>query len=140
MKKNTAMLLLGILSVFFAIVAGTPLLFLMAWLGDDFGMGAVVAAMVVFVLLHAVVSTFAARRYKRKYGLSAPKFVLLNVLPTFILAMLLYVAMYFSNLGWEALLWVVIAVSFGGYMIGYAAVLSIVMGIAYAVDRKRSVQ
>lgn len=140
MKKKTAMALLGVLSVAFAIVVGVPLIFLMAWLGDDWGAGAVVIAVSVFALLHAVGSTFAAKHYKRKYGLSAPKFALLNVLPPFALAVLIYVVICLAELGWNGLLWALIAVSLGGYMIGYAAVLSAVMGIMYAIDRKRGVQ
>lgn len=140
MRKQTAMALLGFLSVVFAIVVGVPLIFLMAWLGDDFGAGAVVIAVSFFALLHAVGSTFAAKHYKRKYGLSAPKFALLNVLPPFALAVLIYVVIFFAELGWDGLLWAVIAVSLGGYMIGYAAVLSAVIGITYAIDRKRGAQ
>lgn len=138
MKQRTAMALLGFLSVVFAIVVGVPMIFLMAWLGDDWGAGAVAVAVSVFALLHAVGSTFAAKRYKRKYGLSAPKFVLLNVLPTLILAALVYVVILNLNIGWDALLWAIIAVSLGGYMIGYAVILSAVMGITHAVAGKRS--
>lgn len=43
-------------------------------------------------------------------------------------------------MGWGGLIPAVTAVSFGGYMLGCAAVLSIVMGISYAVNRKRNVQ
>lgn len=138
MKKRTAVLLLAVLSVVFPIAVGLPLVFLMAWVGDDFGAGAAAVSVSVFALLHAVGSTFSARRYKRKYGLSAPKFALLNILPTFALAALTYLIVIFSDMGWDGLVPAVIAVSFGGYMLGYAAVLSIVMGIAHIIDRKKA--
>ena len=139
MKKKTAMILLGVLSVVFAIVVGTPMIFLMAWLGDDWGAGAVVIAVSIFALLHAVGSTFAAKRYKRKYGLSAPKFVLLNVPPMLATAALLFAAAYLVG-GWDGVFLAVAAVSLGGYTVGYAALLSAVMRISYAIDKKRRTQ
>ena len=139
MKKKTAMILQGVLSAVFAIVVGVPMVSLMAWLGDDWGAGAVVIAVSIFVLLHAAGSTFAAKHYKQKYGLSMPKFVLLNVLPMFALAVLLYAVAYLIGT-WDGLFFALIAVSVGGYTIGYAAVLSAVMGIVYAIGRKRRTQ
>lgn len=136
MKKKTAMTLLGILSIVFAIVVGFPMIFLMAWLGDDWGAGAVVVAVSIFALLHAIGSTFAAKRCKRKYGLSAPKFTLLNVLPMLATAVLILAAAYLVG-DWNGVFLALIALSLGGYTIGYAAVLSAVMGIAYAISRKR---
>lgn len=136
MKKKTAMILLGILSAVFAIVVGFPMIGLMAWLGDDWGVGAVAIAMSVFALLHAIGSTFAAKRYKRKYGLSAPKFALLNVLPMLALAVLLFAAAYLVG-DWNGVFLGLIALSLGGYTVGYAAVLSAVMGISYAISKKR---
>ena len=137
MKKKTAMILQGVLSPVFAIVVGIPMVFLMAWLGDDWGAGTVVIAVSIFALLHAVGSTFAALHYKRKNELPMPKFVLLNVLPIFVLAVLLYAAAYLIG-SWDGLLFALFAVSIGGYTIGYTALLSAVMGIAYAIGRKRS--
>lgn len=136
MKKKTAMILLGVLSAVFAIVVGAPMIGLMAWLGDDWGSGAVVIAVSIFALLHAVGSTLAAKRYKRKYGLSAPKYALLNVLPILALAVLLFAAAYLVG-GWNGVFLALGAVSLGGYAVGYAALLSAVMGISYAVSRKR---
>lgn len=139
MKKKTAMILLVGLSAVFAIVIGAPMIGLMAWLGDDWGAGAVVIAVSIFALLHAGGSTLAAKRYKRKYEVSAPKFALLNVLPMLALAVLLFAAAYLVG-GWNGVFLGLGAVSLGGYTVGYAAVLSAVMGIAYAVGRKRSAQ
>lgn len=130
MKRKTAMILLSVLSAVFVIVVGTPMFFLMAWLGDGF----ITAS--IFALLHAVGSSLAAKRYKRKYGLSAPKFALLNVLPMLVPAALLFAAAYLVG-GWDGLGLALVAVSLGGYTVGYAAVLSAVMGIAYAIGRKR---
>lgn len=139
MKRKAAMILLSVLSAVFAIVVGTPMFFLMAWLGDDWGAGAVVIAVSVFALLHAVGSTLAAKRCKRKYDLSAPEFVLRNVLPMLAPAALLFAAAYLVG-GWDGLGLALVAVSLVGYTVGYAAVLSAVMGVAYAVSRKRSAQ
>ncbi|MDE7362283.1 MAG: hypothetical protein K2N38_10165 [Oscillospiraceae bacterium] len=139
MKKKTAMILLGVLSAVFAIVVGTPMIFLMAWLGDDWGAGAVVIAVSIFALLHAVCSTHAAKRYKRKYELSAPKYALLNVLPMLAIAVLLFAAAYLIG-DWDGVFLALGAISLGGYTVGYAAVLSAVMGISYAVSRKRSTE
>lgn len=139
MKRKAAMILLSVLSAVFAIVVGTPMFFLMAWLGDDWGAGAVVIAVSVFALLHAVGSTLAAKRCKRKYDLSAQEFVLRNVLPMLAPAALLFAAAYLVG-GWDGLGLALVAVSLVGYTVGYAAVLSAVMGVAYAVSRKRSAQ
>lgn len=136
MKKKTAMILLGVLSAVFVIVVGTPMIGLMAWLGDDWGAGAVVIAASIFALLHAVGSTLAAKRYKRKYGLSAPKYALLNVLPMLVPAALLFAVAYLVG-GWDGLGLVLVSLSLVGYTVGYAALLSAVMGIAYAIDSKR---
>ena len=93
--------------------------------------------MSIFAVLHAVGSAFAALHYKRKYGLAVLKFVLLNVLPTFALAVLLYTVAYLIG-SWDGLIFAVIGVSMGGYTIGYAVLLSLIVGIANALDRKRS--
>ncbi len=129
MKKKTAMILLGVLSAVFVIVVGTPMFFLMTWMGEGF----ITAS--IFALLHAVGSALAAKRYKRKYGLSAPKYALLNVLPMLALAVLLFAAAYPVG-GWNGVFLALGAVSLGGYTIGYTAVLLAVMGISYAIGKK----
>lgn len=138
MKKKTAKILLGVLSVVFAIVIGSTSLFLaMAWLSaDDWSVGTAVIAVSFFALLHAFGSSLAAKRYKRKYELPAPKFVLINILPMLALAVLIfYFSFFFGDLMWALLLFA--AIFLGVYAIGYAVMLTAVMGISYAVSRKR---
>jgi len=135
--KKSGMALLGILSGVFAIVAGTPLLGLMAWLGDDCGAGAVVAAMSIFALLHALGANLASLHCKRKYGLPLLKFALLNTLPMLAVAVLLCAVGYLVS-GWNGLFIVIGGFALAGYTVGYAAVLAAVMGISSAIDRKRS--
>lgn len=133
--------LLALWNLLFELIVGVPFIFLMSWVGDDFGTGAVVICGVLFACAHTAASAVSFNRYKRKYEVSAPNFVTLNALPLFLIGAVIYFA------GWSGLIvtnnfgigifLAVFCACFLGYSAVYAALLSAVLGIKHAVGKRK---
>lgn len=115
-------------SLLFGGVIGVPFIFLMSWLGDDWGAGAVVIAALIFVCAHSAGSALLFRRLGRKYGVPKWKFVPLSVIPLLAVGVIMYTAASFIK-GWSSLSWAVFGVCFAGYSVVYAALLSMLLGV-----------
>lgn len=127
--------LLALWSALFALVVGVPFVLLMSWVGDDFGTGAVVICGLLFACAHTAASAVSFKRYKRKYGVFAWQFVLLCVLPLLALGAVAYLTARAVG-GWDALFFAIFALCYGGYSVVYGALLSAVLGINHAVEKK----
>lgn len=134
--------LLALWNLLFELIVGVPFIFLMSWVGDDFGTGAVVICGVLFACAHTAASAISFKWYKRKYGVSAPKFVLLNALPLFLIGAVVYFTVWSGLVVISdfviAILLAVFCACFWGYSVVYAALLSAVLGIMHAVGNGRT--
>lgn len=120
-------------NLLFELVVGVPFIILMA----DFGASTRVFGGLLFVCAHTAASAVSFKRYKRKYGVSAPKFVSLNALPLFLIGAVMYVAGLVSKDLGITLLFGVFCVCFLGYSVVYASLLSAVIGIMHAVGKRK---
>ncbi len=77
-RLATGAKLIALWNLLFGLVVGVPFVLLMSWVGDDFGTGAVVICGLLFACAHTAASSVSFKRYKRKYEVSAPKFVLIS--------------------------------------------------------------
>ncbi len=123
----TAVKLIALWSLLFGIVIGVPFIFLMSWLGDDWGAGAVVIAVLIFACAHSAASALLFRRLGRKYGVSRWKFVPLSVLPLLAAGIIMYLTAYFIG-DWSGLIWAFLGIPFAGYSVVYAVLLSVLLG------------
>lgn len=132
--------LIALWNLLFELVVGVPFIFLMSWVGDDFGAGAVVICGLLFACAHTAASAVSFKRYNRKYGVSAVKFVLLNALPLFLIGAVRYAAalmgIYITTDLGTGILLAVLYTGFFGYSVVYAALLSVVLGIKHAVGKR----
>ena len=135
--------LLALWNLLFELIVGVPYIFLMSWVGDDFGAAAAIIGGLLLASVHTAASAVSFKRYKRKYGVSAWKFVLLNALPLFLIGTLIFLAAqteaFTVDFG-TAILLAVFCVCFLGYSAVYAALLSIALGIKRAVDGRKERQ
>lgn len=136
--------LIALWNLLFELIIGVPFIFLMAWLGDDCGAGAVVVATLLFVCAHTAASAVSFRRYKLKYKIPAWKFVLLNALPLLFIGALAFVIpwlvpIFGFNFGLgDAIFFVILSVCFSGYSVVYGVLLTAVLGIGHLIERKKS--
>lgn len=114
-------------SLLFGVVIGVPFIFLMSWLGDDWGAAAVVIAALIFACAHSAASALLFRQLGRKYGVSKWKFVLQSVLPLLAAGIIMYLTAYFIG-DWSGLTWAVFGICFAGYSVVYAVLLSMLLG------------
>lgn len=122
-------------SLLFGIVVGVPFIFLMSWLGDDWGAGAVVIAASVFACAHAAASAVLFRYLGRRYGVSVWKFVPLGALPLSASGIALFLAAFIIG-GWNGFFLAIFGVCFAGYSVAYAALLSAALGISRYLERR----
>ncbi|MCM1165132.1 MAG: hypothetical protein NC299_05765 [Lachnospiraceae bacterium] len=122
-------------SLLFGIFVGFPYIGLMAWLGDDFGAGAVVVAAAVFLCAHVTASALTFRRFSRKYHVRAWEFMLLSALPLLALGVALAAAAYIIG-GWNGVGLFIFALCYGGYAVLYAALLSVALLCMRKFSRK----
>lgn len=135
--------LIALWNLLLEIIAGVPYIFLMSWVGDDWGAGAAIIGGLLFAAAHTAGSVFSYRHYERKYGIVEWRFVLLNVLPLLILAAGIYVVLYmkgrYGTLSFgAALVFGAFSVCFGGYSAVYGAMLSAALGIRHKLERRRT--
>lgn len=135
--------LIALRNLLFEIIVGVPYVFLMAWVGDDFGAGAVIICSLIFAAAHTAASVVLYGRYKRKYGVAEWKYALLNALPALILGAMICVVIYlmgqYKTLDFgTAILIGIPAECFAGYSAVYGALLSVALGIRYSVKKKRN--
>lgn len=132
--------LLALWNLLFELIVGVPYIFLMSWVGDDFGAAAAIIGGLLFACAHTAASAAAFKRYKRKYEVSAPKFVSMNALPLFLIGALIFLTekmeAFTADFG-TAILLAVFCVCFMGYSVVYAALLSAVLGIKHAVGKRK---
>ncbi|MDE6727970.1 MAG: hypothetical protein K2J80_08535 [Oscillospiraceae bacterium] len=141
-RSTAAAKLIALWNLLFELIVGVPFIFLMSWVGDDFGAGAVVIGGLLFACAHTAASTVSFKRYERKYEVSAPKFVTLNALPLFLIGAVIYFAgwsglIVTNNFGIGIML-AVFCVCFLGYSVVYAALLSAMLGIKHAVGKREN--
>lgn len=136
-RLATGAKLIALWNLLFELIVGVPFIFLMSWVGDDFGAGAVVICGLLFACAHAAASAVSFKRYNLKYGVSAVKFVLLNALPLFLIGAVRYAAalmgIYITTDLGTGILLAVLYTGFFGYSVVYAALLSAALGIMHAV-------
>lgn len=143
---NKAVILLGILGSIFTLCIGVSEITIIALIGDDYGVAAAALAALIPVSIHTVASFFAYRRFRRKYGMSAWKFVVLNVLPALVIGALVFFAyqtMHKLNIAgygenYKGLLEALMSIAVMGYSVVYAALLSAVLWIQHAVFKKKN--
>lgn len=137
-RLSAAAKLIALWNLLFELIVGVPYIFLMSWAGDDFGAGAVVICGLLFACAHTAASAVSFKRYNRKYGVSAVKFVLLNALPLFLICAVRYAAalmgIYITTTidRGTGILLAVLYTGFFGYSVVYAALLSAALGIMHA--------
>ena len=140
-KKSKTVILLGFFGSILTLCVMAVEVGIIGLIGDDYGAAAAVLAAVIPVVCHVAVSALVYTRFRKKHGLSAPKFVMLNALPTFIIGTLGYLVFEtirrFNGYGWEGILEVLASLCAIGYSLVYAALLSAVLGIKLAVGRKK---
>lgn len=132
--------LLALWNLLFELIVGVPYIFLMSWVGDDFGAAAAVIGGLLFACAHTAASVVSFKRYKRKYEVSAPKFVLMDALPLFIIGALIFLITHMEAFTADfgtAILLAVFCVCFSGYSIVYAALLSAVLGIKFTIAKRK---
>lgn len=136
-RLATGAKLIALWNLLFELIVGVPFIFLMSWVGDDFGADAVVICGLLFACAHTAASAVSFKRYNRKYGVSAVKFVLLNALPLFLIGAVRYAAalmgIYITTDLGTGILLAVLYTGFFGYSVVYAALLSAALGIMHAV-------
>lgn len=135
--------LIALWNFLFVLAAWLPVVSFLALIGDDLGTLAAVIGLAVVAFGHAAISAAVFVHYKRKYGVCAKKFVLLNAMPLFLLGLLIFFAalvLYFDNdfnfdLG--SYLLFLLAFAFLGYSAVYGALMFAVLKIRHKLERKR---
>lgn len=141
MKKSKTVILLGFFASILTLCVGAVEVGVIALVGDDYGAAAAVLAAVIPAVCHVAVSALVYNRFRKKHGLSAPKFVMLNALPSLIIGALGYLVFEtirrFNGYGWDGLMEVFLSLCIVGYSLVYTALLSAVLGIKLEVCRKK---
>lgn len=141
MKRSKAVILLGVFGSILTLCFVIAEIAIIAIVGDDYGAGAAAIAALLPALGHAVTSAFAYGHFRKKHGLSAPKFVMLNALPLFLIGAVRYAAalmgIYITADRGTGILLGVLYTGFLGYSAAYAALLSAALGIKHAVGKRK---
>lgn len=119
---------------------------IIAIVGDSFGAGWAVSAALIPAAIHVCAMY---KRFRKRHDISASKFVTASSLPSLIIGAVFSVIFFFlcvingigiSDYDCTELHGVYVSLCVIGCSAVYAALLSAVMGIAYAVDKKRKAQ
>lgn len=143
MKRSKAVILLGVFGSILTLCFVIAEIVIIAIVRDDYGTGAAAIVALLPALGHAVASAFAYGHFRKKHGLSAPKFVMLNALPLFLIGAVRYAAalmgIYITTTidRGTGILLGVLYTGFLGYSAAYAALLSAVLGIKHAVGKRK---
>ena len=119
---------------------------IIAIVGDSFGAVWAVSAALVPAAVHVGVMY---KRFRKRHDISARKFVLASSLPPFVIGAVFAVIFFLlcvingiriNDYDCTELHGVIVNLCVIGYSLAYSALLSAVMGISYAVDKKRRAQ
>lgn len=141
---NRTVILLGVFGNILTLCIGVFEIGLVALIGDDYGTVAAIIAALIPAAVHTAASSFAYKRFRKKHGMSALKFVVLNVLPALIICALVFFAfqtMYKFNIAgygenYNGLLEALMSIFVMGYSVGYATLLSAVLVIRRAIGKR----
>lgn len=141
MTKKQALALLGVFGNIITINIAFADTVIIALVGDRHGALAAVLTAILPAAGHAVTSALAYKHFREKRGLSVPKFVMLNALPSLIIGAPGYFASRAAvNAGFAenlAPFFVAGNLCIMGYSIVYAALLFAILGIKRPRKKKK---
>ncbi|MCM1165134.1 MAG: hypothetical protein NC299_05775 [Lachnospiraceae bacterium] len=141
MDKKTALILLAVFGNVITVNIGFAEAVIIALVGEQHGAPAAVLTALLPAAGHAAASALAYKHFREKRGLSVPKFVMLNALPSVIMGAAGYFASRAALSGGFAEelapFFAVGSLCVIGYSIVYAALLLAILGLKRAFGKKK---